>query len=95
MNDFYVFPEVAKKTEEHLLAQWEAGHFDQFTDDESFAAALTTSVQEINHDKHMRIRVNPPYEAQPNTPERRIEERLDRMERSRRGSYGFNNVEIA
>ncbi len=94
MNDFYVFPEVAKKTEEHLLAQWEAGHFDQFTDDESFAAALTTSVQEINHDKHMRIRVNPPYEAQPNTPERRIEERLDRMERSRRGSYGFNNVEI-
>ncbi|WP_367392123.1 S41 family peptidase [Lewinella sp. LCG006] len=94
MNDFYVFPEVAKQTEEHLMAQWQAGHFDQFTDDESFAAALTTSVQEINHDKHMRVRVNPPYEAQPNTPERRLEERLDWIERSRRGSYGFNRVEI-
>lgn len=94
MNDFYVFPEVAKQTEEHLLAQWKEGHFDQFKDDESFASALTESVQAINKDKHMRIWVNPPYEAQPNTPERRVEERLDRMERSRRGSYGFNNVEI-
>jgi C-terminal processing protease CtpA/Prc len=94
MNDFYVFPKVAKQTEEHLLAQWKEGHFDQFTDDESFAAALTESVQSVNKDKHMRIRVNPSYEAQPNTPERRIEEQLDRIERSREWSYGFNTVKI-
>lgn len=94
MNDHYVFPEVAKQTEEHLLAQWKEGHFDQFTDDKSFASALTESVQSINKDKHMRIMVNPPYVAPPNSPERRIEERLDRMDRSRRANYGFNNVEI-
>lgn len=94
MNDYYVFPEVAKQTEEHLLTQWEKGHFDQFEDDESFAAALTTAVQEINKDKHMRIVVNPPYVAPPNSPERRIEQRLDRMERSRRGNYGFSAVKI-
>lgn len=94
MNDFYVFPEVAKDTEAHLLAQWEAGHFEPFKDDESFAAALTESVQAINKDKHMRIRVNPPYEAPENTPERMIEERLSRINRSRNGNYGFSSVKI-
>ncbi len=94
MNDFYVFPEVAKQTEEHLLAQLEAGHFDQFDNDDDFAAALTESVQSINHDKHMRIRAARPYVAPPNSPERMIEERLDRMDRSRQANGGFNTVKI-
>lgn len=94
MNDFYVFPEVAKKTEAHLLSQFEQGHFDQFTNDESFAAALTESVQSINKDKHMRIRVNRPFEAPANTPERLIEERIDRINRSRQSNLGFQNVKL-
>jgi hypothetical protein len=94
MNERYVFPEVAKATEEHLLAQWAAGHFDAFTNDESLAAALTESVQSINHDKHMRIRANPPFVAPPNIPERRIEEQLTRRDRSRSANYGFNTVEV-
>jgi hypothetical protein len=94
MNDFYVFPEVAKKTEDHLKAQWEKGHFDQFGNDADFAAALTESVQSINKDKHMRIRVNPSYVAPPNSPERLIEERMDQINRSRSGNYGFHTVEI-
>ena len=94
MNDFYVYPEVAKKTEDHLLAQLKEGHFDQFENDEGFADALTESVQSINKDKHMRIRVNRPYEAPENTPERMIEERLDRINRSRKGNSGFSNIKI-
>ncbi|MEL7427828.1 MAG: hypothetical protein AAFN81_32870, partial [Bacteroidota bacterium] len=94
MNERYVFPEVAKTTEEHLLIQLEAGHFDQFTTDETFAEALTESVQSINKDKHMRIMANRRYEAAPNTPEHRIEEQLARMERSRRGNYGFSSVQL-
>lgn len=94
MNDFYVFPDVAKKTETHLLSQWESGHFDQFENDEDFAAALTESVQSINKDKHMRIWKNRPYEAPDNTPERMIEERLDRLNRSRASNSGFNTVKI-
>lgn len=94
MNDFYVFPEVAKLTEKHLLAQLEKGHFDQFENDETFAAALTESVQAINKDKHMRIWKNRPYEAPENSPERKIEERLDQMNRSRSSNSGFSNVKI-
>ncbi|MEL6988347.1 MAG: S41 family peptidase [Bacteroidota bacterium] len=94
MNDHYVFPEVAKKTELHLRAQWKGGHFDSISDNESFAKALTESVQFINKDKHMSIRVTPPFEAVENTPERMIEEQLYGLERSRRYNLGFNTVQV-
>ena len=94
MNDFYILPDVAKQTEKHLMDQWEAGHFDQFTNDAAFAEALTESVQSINKDKHMRIRVNRPYVAPDNTPERVIEERLGYVDRNRRWNNGFNTVKI-
>lgn len=94
MNERYVFPDVAMATAEHLLQQFEAGHFEQFEDDKSFAEALTESVQSINKDKHMRIWPNPVYEAPPNTPEHKIEDQLARMNRSRRGNYGFSTVQV-
>ncbi len=56
MNDFYVYPEVAKKTGDHLKKQLESGHFDQYSDLESFSKALTQEVQAINKDKHMKVR---------------------------------------
>ena len=94
MNDFYVFPEVAKLTEAHLLKQLKKGHFEQFKNDETFAAALTESVQSINKDKHMRIRKNRAYAAPENSPNRKIEERLDQINRSRKSNYGFSTVKI-
>ena len=94
MNDFYVFPNVAKSTEEHLLKQLNKGHFKQFKDDESFAAALTESVQSVNNDKHMRIQKNRPYVAPDNSPERKIEEQLDQINRSKWFNYGFVEVKV-
>lgn len=94
MNNHYVFPDVAKLTEKHLKTQLNEGHFDQFENDEAFAEALTTSVQAINHDKHMRIRKNKPYEAPEKSPERMIEEHLDWLDQSRRENAGFNTVKI-
>ena len=93
MNERYVFPDVAEKTSAHLAKQLKAGHFKQFKDVSSFAEALTESVQHINKDKHMRIRPNPPYKAPENTPERMIEERLDRINRGRSMTAGFFKAE--
>ena len=51
MNDFYVFPEVAKSTEVHLKKQLEDGYYVQFKDDDAFADALTkSSVFEMDED---------------------------------------------
>lgn len=94
MNDYYVFPEIAKATETHLKKQYKAGFFNQFDNNKSFAEALTKSVQSINKDKHMRIRVNRPFVAPSNSPERLIEERLTQMDRSRRQNYGFNTAQV-
>lgn len=94
MNDFYIFPKVAKSTEDHLMTQFKSGHFDQFENDETFAEALTKAVQSVNKDKHMRIRPRPPYVEAENSPERMIEERLYQLNRSRNFNLGLNNVKI-
>jgi len=94
MNDFYVFPEVAKATEVHLNKQLKEGYYSQFKDDEDFADALTKSVQSINKDKHMRIRKNRPYVAPENSPERMVEQRIDQINRSRSNNSGFHTVKV-
>ena len=94
MNDYYVLPDVAKKTEEHLLKQLANGHFDQLGNDADLAEALTKSVQDINKDKHMRITKNPPYVAPVETPERMIEERLYNLKRKKDYNSGFHTVKV-
>ncbi|PHN05944.1 S41 family peptidase [Flavilitoribacter nigricans] len=93
MQDNYVFPDVAEATAAHLNKKLKAGDFDELNTVQSFAEALTESVQAINKDKHMRIRPNPPREAPVNTPERLIEEHLDVIESSRRNLAGFKAAE--
>ena len=94
MNDFYVFPEVAKATQVHLETQLKKGHFDEYDDNESFAEALTESVQAINKDKHMRIWQNPPFEAPKMTPDRMVEEKLHQRKRHRDYNGGFHSVKV-
>ena len=83
MNDFYVFPEVAKQTEIHLWEMWESGEFEAIEENSTFASVLTEAVQSVNHDGHMRIRETPPFEAPDNSPERMIEEQIYDVERWR------------
>ena len=94
MNDFYIYPEVAKKTEAHLKAQFEAGYFDEFDNDQTFAEALTEEVQSINKDKHMRVRARPPYEAPINSIEHKTAERMDQINRWRKTNFGFSELKI-
>ena len=94
INDNYVFPEIAKSTEENLKSKLNKGYFDKFETNETFAEALTESVQEINHDKHMRIRSNQKFQAPEQSPERMIEEQLDWIDRSRTENAGFVTVKI-
>ncbi len=94
MNDYYVFPEVAKETEIHLRKQMESGYFDKVTSTETLAELLTKSVQEINKDKHMKVRKTPDFDAEPMTPERMIEEKLHGLNRMRSYNAGFNTVKV-
>ena len=59
LNEFYVFPETAKKMEEALQGRRKKGEYDAANDGEAFAAMLTNHLQEISHDKHLRVNFIP------------------------------------
>ncbi len=93
LNDHYVFPEVAEKTGAHLRRQLKAGAFDKITDIKSFADALTTEVQSVNHDKHMRVRPAPDRKADPEgPPEKMLENQLHRLARQQTDMAGFREA---
>src|SRR6266704_2908773 len=70
LNEFYVFPETAKKMEEALRARQKKGEYDAVWDAETFASLLTDHLQQVSHDKHLHVnfvpRVLPMGEQGPN-----------------------------
>jgi retinol-binding protein 3 len=92
LNAGYVFPEVAMKATADLKARFAAGELNQ-VDAEGFATAITTTLQGITHDKHLRVRVRVPAQA--------VVERTDpvlaqarRAEQASQRNYGFRRVEV-
>ena len=57
LNRGYVFPEVATRMAADLRARFAKGEFDNMSDGSEFAQTLTTDLQAISHDKHLRVRV--------------------------------------
>jgi hypothetical protein len=59
LNEFYVFPETARKMEEGLRARQKKGAYDAIDDGDTFANRLTQDLQEVSHDKHLRVSFSP------------------------------------
>ncbi|MFL5478390.1 MAG: S41 family peptidase [Gemmatimonadaceae bacterium] len=57
LNDGYVFPDVATMVNKELRSRAEKGEFDAANDPSSFARLLTRDLQELGHDKHLRVGV--------------------------------------
>jgi retinol-binding protein 3 len=55
LNDFYVFPEVAKKMEAAIRERLQKKEYDQITSGMELAATLTRHLQDVSHDKHLRV----------------------------------------
>lgn len=94
IEDFYIYPEVAKKNREYLYKQYEAGYFIKFKDNKNFAKALTEVVQSVNKDKHMRIMANKAYKTPENTLERKAEQRMDQINNYRNYNHGFKELKL-
>lgn len=56
MNERYVFPEVAKKTEAALNSKLQDNAYDRLDDAAQFATRLTEDLQALTSDKHIRVR---------------------------------------
>ncbi|HEY6330404.1 MAG TPA: S41 family peptidase [Blastocatellia bacterium] len=55
LNDNYVFPETAAKMEKALREHQEKKDYDAITSAMAFAKTLTDNLQDIAHDKHLRV----------------------------------------
>ncbi|MFK7772974.1 MAG: S41 family peptidase [Saprospiraceae bacterium] len=94
LSDYYIYPDVAEKTNKHIYKQYEAGSFDEYKDNESFAKALTEVVQNVSKDKHMRIMAHKSYKAPKNTLERKAEQRMDQINNYRNYNHGFKELKL-
>jgi hypothetical protein len=59
LNEFYVYPEIAKKMEDAVRARQKKGDYDSVTDGDAFAKMLTEHFQAVSHDKHLHINFSP------------------------------------
>jgi retinol-binding protein 3 len=59
LNEFYVTPETAKKMEDAIQARQKKGEYDSINSGLTFAKILTENLQEVSHDKHLRVDFTP------------------------------------
>lgn len=94
LNDTYVFPETAKKMEADIRSRVTAKEYDAITSSRAFAEKLTTDLQSVSKDKHLRVRYS--HDVIPVRQDRR-EPSAAEIEQSkwfnRRVNYGFEKVE--
>ena len=59
LNEFYVYPETAKKMEEAVRTRQKAGEYDSITNGDAFAEKLTADLREVSHDRHLAVNFSP------------------------------------
>ncbi len=93
----YVFTEVAEETIQSLETKYKTGAYKKMNDAHEFASQLTTDLQEVSKDKHLRISFNPERIAEQEqvvTPEDSIRYLNQYIQSMQRSNFGFNKVEI-
>lgn len=61
LNSNYVFPETAKAMADFLSNNLKQGTYTPVTDPTLFSERLTSDLQSISKDKHIRVRLNPDF----------------------------------
>ena len=72
LDESYVFPDVAKKMADAVRGRLKRGEYDDVTNGIAFATKLTEHLQDVSHDKHLRVNFFagnlPPAPAASSTP---------------------------
>lgn len=92
LNEFYVYPETAKKMEEALRAHQKKGEYNAVDDADAFAELLTNQLQDVSHDKHLHV-VFSPRAIPPGGPRRDPEAETRMREQMERENCFFDKVE--
>lgn len=93
LTEFYVYPETAQKMEDLLRARQNSGAYDAITDGDAFASKLTQDLQEISHDKHLRINYSS-FKMPADQHGPGAEDKAQFQKQLERTNCGFEKVEI-
>jgi len=93
LNDYYVYPDRAKEMADAVRTNQKRGDYDTMVDPDAFASRLTKDLQEVSHDKHLRVDYSPvklPPDDQKPDPEQESQFRK-MLERT---NCSFQKVEV-
>jgi hypothetical protein len=92
LKEYYIEPPVAHQMGDALKAHEAKGDYDAILDGDAFAARLTKDLQEVSHDKHLRVDFSPfkiPPRTDPNPEdEARFHQQMEH------DNCAFDKVEI-
>jgi hypothetical protein len=92
LDEFYVFPDVAKKMGMAVRGRAKRGEYDAVTDGNAFANLLTEHFRDVSHDKHLSVSFSPirlPEESSAPSPDAIAQYRVAMQE----ANCGFEKVE--
>jgi len=93
LNEYYVFPEIAEKIETYLKTKLEQGVYDTISNIMVFTEVMTNDMQSVSHDKHMRVRLEPPPIVKTEKDDPALNALLGKKELAET-NYGFAKVEV-
>ncbi len=94
LNQYYVFPETAKKMEQAVRARAAKGEYDKITSARELADKLTADFREVSKDKHLGIRYsNNPIPDRPFNETPSPEQIEQQKAFAAKLNYGFEKVE--
>jgi hypothetical protein len=94
LKDHYVYPEIGETMSSALLGALENHDYDELTTPQGFCERLTTDLQTISKDLHVRVRYNEePSLVQPPSTEYSPEDVAAFTDMARRANHGFYKVE--
>lgn len=96
LDENYIFPELAKKMGDLIKQNLAAGTYDSIDDPMKFAETLTSDLQSVSNDKHIRVRFSPEdakrlIELEKNGRDTDDEKHWNEM--MKKENYGFKKVE--
>lgn len=97
LNANYVFPDIAKKMVTSIQSKLKNGNYKSVLDPQEFANTLTTDLQAISNDKHLRVTFAPGHireQQQRITAEDSIAFLNRHISNLKRNNFGFKELKI-
>lgn len=94
LNDIYIFPDVAKKSEKHFHQFQKDGVYSKINNASVFADTLTNQLRRVLNDKHMRVWYDKPVAVGSTDTLEQYNKRIAKERLKVRRNWGFPKMDI-